>query len=262
MFSLPKAEKLTFTGVYEPGVPNDPEHMYRGVGQKSMPSRRTTQPMVTGTSVLGIRFNGGVVIAADTLGSYGSSARFRSVERVRRVGEWTMIGGGGDYSDFQYIHDLLEEYTLEDKLYDDGSEKHPSEIYNLMTRIMYQRRNKMSPLWNQLVVSGFCEGKGFLGLVDLHGTSYEDTTIATGYGDYIARPLLRKAYRDDLTQEEAIKAVEDAMRVMFYRDARTINKIQFAVATAEGITISEPKELDTTWVYDDDRTGVLVDCSQ
>jgi 20S proteasome alpha/beta subunit len=89
----------------------------------------------------------------------------------------------------------------------------------------------------------------FLGLIDLHGTSFEDTTIATGYGAYIARPLLRKAYRDDMTQEEAMKAVEDAMRVMYYRDARTINKVQFAVATADGITISEPKEIDTTWYH-------------
>ena len=42
-------------------------------------------PMVTGTSVLGVKFTGGVVIAADMLGSYGSLARFRNVSRLMKV---------------------------------------------------------------------------------------------------------------------------------------------------------------------------------
>ena len=41
--------------------------------------------MVTGTSVLGVKFTGGVVIAADMLGSYGSLARFRNVSRLMKV---------------------------------------------------------------------------------------------------------------------------------------------------------------------------------
>lgn len=42
-------------------------------------------PMVTGTSVLGVKFNGGVLIAADMLGSYGSLARFRNISRLMKV---------------------------------------------------------------------------------------------------------------------------------------------------------------------------------
>lgn len=42
-------------------------------------------PSVTGTSVLGLRFKDGVVIAADKLGSYGSMARFRDLSRILKV---------------------------------------------------------------------------------------------------------------------------------------------------------------------------------
>src|SRR5690348_3383194 len=45
----------------------------------------------------------------------------------------------------------------------------------------------------------------FLGQVDLYGTAFQDTTLATGYGAHIARPLMRKAYRPDLSEEEARK---------------------------------------------------------
>lgn len=42
--------------------------------QTSMPKTHTQSPAVTGTSVLGVKYNGGVVIAADNLGACGDVA--------------------------------------------------------------------------------------------------------------------------------------------------------------------------------------------
>ena len=39
------------------------------------------------------------------------------------------------------------------------------------------------------------------------------------------------------------------MRVLFYRDARTINKMQIATIKKEGVTITEPYALETVWQY-------------
>jgi 20S proteasome subunit beta 7 len=64
--------------------------------------------------------------------------------------------------------------------------------------------------------------------VDYQGTTYESPTIATGYGAYIAQPLLRKAVEgneDTLTEEQAIKILDESMRVLFYRDARSLNNV-------------------------------------
>ena len=43
------------------------------------------------------------------LGSYGSLARFREVSRLTAVGDNTVVGGTGDYADFQYLKSLLEQ---------------------------------------------------------------------------------------------------------------------------------------------------------
>lgn len=40
--------------------------------------------MVTGTSVLGIKFKDGIMLAADTLASYGSLAQIRDMKRLVR----------------------------------------------------------------------------------------------------------------------------------------------------------------------------------
>lgn len=213
------------------------------------PTKRTTQPIVTGTSVLACKFDGGVMMCADTLGSYGSLARFVDVRRMKVVGKETLVGASGDYSDFQYISDLLDELAREERLRDDGASLTAPEIHSYLTRVLYNRRNKQDPLWNSLVVAGFKDGAPSLGTVDLIGTSYEEDHIATGFGSHLATPILRTRWAKDLTEAEARGLLEDCMRVLLYRDCRTINKIQFASIKADGATIAEPIVLDTKWDY-------------
>ncbi len=64
---------------------------------------------MTGTSVLAVKFDGGVAIAADKLGSYGSLARYRDLSRVIKVNETTVLGAGGDYADFQFLKSIIEQ---------------------------------------------------------------------------------------------------------------------------------------------------------
>lgn len=202
------------------------------------------------------------MLAADTLCSYGSMAKYKNAERLISVNSKTLIGGGGEYSDFQAIADLLKRNALEDlctsdSLYEDETggdgEEDARQIWNYLRAVMYNRRNKMNPLWNDLVVAGFGNGNGdanecFLGLVDKIGTTYEDNFIATGFGSYLALPILREKWSADLSEGEARAMLEDCMRVLFYRDCRALNRIQIAKVTKDdGVLISDPYELETQW---------------
>jgi len=258
--------QLAASAPYEPFGHSQKETEYpyptNHFATKADDSTRTTDPIVTGTSVLAIKYSKGILMAADTLASYGSLARFKNIERMRVVGKKTLIGASGEYSDFQYLLDVLGEIIDRDNFQEDKHQFQPREIFSYLTRVMYNRRNQMNPLWNQLVVAGVTPSnrspKGldiFLGQVDLQGTFYEDNTLATGYGAYLARPLLRKAYRPDLTLEEARDALEKGMRVLYYRDARTINKIQLANVTVDEIIISPPYALKTEWSHTEAALG-------
>ena len=37
--------------------------------------------------MIGIKYQGGVMLAADTLASYGSLARYKDVRRIQKIGE-------------------------------------------------------------------------------------------------------------------------------------------------------------------------------
>jgi 20S proteasome subunit beta 7 len=58
------------------------------------------------------------------------------------------------------------------------------------------------------------------------GTHYEDDHLATGFGNHLARPILRSEWREDLTFEEAVKLIEKCLLVLLYRDRSSINKFQ------------------------------------
>jgi len=189
------------------------------------------------------------MLAADTLGSYGSLAKYKDLRRLHKIGPATLLGAGGEYSDLQYILNLLDDLMTEEYCMDDGYQLGSAEIHSYLSRVLYNRRNKFDPLWNQILVAGFNDKKPFLGMVDLQGTSFTDKIIASGYGGYIALPLMRKAWKPDLTEEEAKKLLEDCLRVLFYRDARTINRFQIATVTERGVEISEPYSLETNWEF-------------
>ncbi|GMF43666.1 unnamed protein product [Phytophthora fragariaefolia] len=213
--------------------------------------QRTQSPIVTGTSVIALKYKGGVLMAADTLGSYGSLARFTDQRRLTAVHNTTLLGAGGDFSDFQFIKDKMDELEVYDFNQDDGCDMTAPEIYHYLQRLLYHRRNKFDPLWNTIVVGGLNPetSKPFLGQVTMIGLAFEGDFIATGFGHHLGMPLLRKHWRPDMEEAEARKLLEDCMRVCFYRDCRTINRVQFAKVAADGVTIPEPVKMDTKWDY-------------
>jgi 20S proteasome subunit beta 7 len=75
-------------------------------------------------------------------GSYGSTKRYKSFQRVQKINEFTAIGAGGELSDFQYILQLLDELTTQDFTMDDSISLTPKEIYSYLSRVLYNRRNK------------------------------------------------------------------------------------------------------------------------
>ncbi|KAF0277294.1 hypothetical protein FOG50_01924 [Hanseniaspora uvarum] len=232
-------------------------------------NQHTTSPIVTGTSVVAIKYNNGVVMAADNLASYGSLLRFQGIERLHKVGKTTMVGISGDVSDMQYLLEILDELTIEhnydnDEYSDNVDELQPDYIFTYLANLMYHRRTKMNPLWNALIVSGVNSktGEPFLQYVNLLGVKYSSPSIATGFGAHLAIPLLRKLADSEeeaqkLTKEQAIQGIKDSMRVLFYRDTRSSKNYSLAVIDKDsGITYDNDVNVeDMSWKFAKDIRG-------
>lgn len=228
----------------------------------SMPKMNTQQPIVTGTSVIAMKFKDGIVIAADNLASYGSLARFTDVERLFPIGENAVVGLSGDISDLQYVERLLQDLEIEQNYDSDGHSLRASHVHEYLQKVYYSRRSKMNPLWNAVIVGGIDNDEPFLKYVDLLGVSYASPTIATGFGAHLAIPLLRKVVskEEDIVNvdEELAKAtIRDAMKVLYYRDARSLDKYSLiTISKTNGVVFEKNQHSkDQSWKFAKDIKG-------
>ncbi|KAK4395430.1 Proteasome subunit beta type-4 [Sesamum angolense] len=176
-------------------------------------SQRTLYPYVTGTSVVGIKYKDGILLAADMGGSYGSNLRYKTVERLKSVGKHSIIGASGEISDFQEIMRYLDELILYDNMWDDGNSLGPKEV-------------------------------------NMIGVHYEDDHVATGFGNHLARPILRDEWHENLTFEEGVKLLEKCMRVLLYRDRSAVNKLQVVILSIVVFTLRDLRAMFVTTVVE------------
>ncbi|KAJ0330418.1 hypothetical protein COL5a_003481 [Colletotrichum fioriniae] len=223
------------------------------------PNQATQAPIVTGTSVIAIKFSEGVVIAADNLASYGSLARFTDVKRLRTFANSTVVGFGGDVSDMQYLDRHLSGLDIEesyDMANDAPARLNAANLHKYLSKLLYKRRSDFDPLWNHLLVAGLDDNnKPFLAAADLLGTTFTSPSLATGFGSALAQPIMRRYAPDEetaakLSKEQAVDVIKECMKVLFYRDARSSDSYSIAVVTKDGVDLKESEKLEKqSWKF-------------
>ncbi|KAJ2967871.1 hypothetical protein NQ176_g9459 [Zarea fungicola] len=225
--------------------------------RENAPRTHTQQPIVTGTSVIGVKFKDGVVVAADNLASYGSLARFTDVKRLKTFQNTSVVGFSGDISDMQYLDRHLTDLSLDESY---GSSETPrlnaANLHRYLSKLLYNRRSKFDPLWNHLLIAGLDdEQEPFLAAADLLGTTYSSPSLATGYGAMLAQPIMRRRVPDEgaaktLRKEEAVDLIKECMKVLFYRDARSMDAYSMAIVTKDGVEITYDNKLENqSWAF-------------
>lgn len=188
--------------------------------------------------------------------SYGSLARFTDTKRLRVFGNQAVVGFGGDVSDMQYIDRLLESMDIRENYSSHGNMLNAKNLHTYLSKVFYKRRSEFNPLWNHVLVAGFDgEGKPFLSSADLLGTTFSAPHLATGFGAHLAVPILRRLFPEEkpieeISREEAVDALKQCLKVLFYRDARSLDKYSIAVITKDGIDLKEDEQLEgQSWAF-------------
>ena len=163
----------------------------------------------------------------------------------------------------QYLDRHLTDLALSEA-YDspDRPRLNAANLHQYLAKLMYARRTKFDPLWNHLLVAGLDDaGEPFLAATDLLGTTFSAPSLATGFGSMLAQPLMRRHAPDEeaarkLTREQALDIVKECMKVLFYRDARSLDAYSLAVVTKDGVEMNENEKLeDQSWAFADRIKG-------
>lgn len=172
-------------------------------------------------------------------------------------------------SDMQYLDRHLTELAIDEAYAQSststGSAAHAlnaRSLHKYLSKLLYHRRSKFDPLWNHLLVAGVDDdGLPFLAAADLLGTVFTSPSLATGFGSMLAQPIMRKYVPDEaavagVTREQAVEVIRECMKVLFYRDARSLDSYSLAVVTKDGVDLSESEKLEKqSWAFADRIKG-------
>ena len=223
------------------------------------PIKNSQSVVYSGSSVIGLKYNNGVIIASDTLMCYGGSlSLMHSRERIKVLNERTVIGYSGEFSDMQETSRILNELILEDQLETNrNGVMGPVELGHYLSSLHYYQRNRLDPYLNSAIVGGIdFNGDVVLMQVDPFGTFLTGNYFTTAFANYFACSLLRNEYPknpNELTKEQAMNLIRKCFEVLFYRDSKAGDEIQYIVLEKVGNNQLKTEDgvfkLDTKWEY-------------
>ncbi len=181
----------------------------------------------TGTSTIGITYNGGVIVGADHRATMGHFIANKSVKKLFKIGDNLALTTAGLVGHAQSLaRTLAAEVSLfELRRNDQMTVKGAA---TLTANILAGR-----PHWVQLLIVGVDEDGSTVYSIDSAGGSIPDVYCATGSGSPYMYGVLEDGYRDGMTRIEAINLAARALAASGQRDAASGNGMDLAVITRE-----------------------------
>jgi proteasome beta subunit len=179
----------------------------------------------TGTTTLGIVFNGGIVLAADkrmTLGGGGGIlfVGHKKFDKILPITDNMWVTTAGNVSDCQFIVKLTKAELRLRKLRT-KIEPEVKSTANLFGMLTYENIRKFSPI---IGISAFLLGgkdeKGFwLFEVSPDGSVVEHKDyVCDGSGMVVAYGVLEDSFREGMIQDEAVKLAVRCVNAAMQRD--------------------------------------------
>ena len=181
----------------------------------------------TGTSTIGITFDGGVVVGADHRATMGHFIANKSVKKLFKISNSIALTTAGLVGHAQSLSRTL---TAELRLYE---LKHSKAMTvkgaaTLTANILVGR-----PHYVQLLIVGVDDSGSSVYSIDSAGGSIPDAYCATGSGSPYMYGGLEDQFSDGRSRDEALKVAAKALLASAQRDAASGNGMDLAVITAD-----------------------------
>ena len=192
----------------------------------------------TGTSTIGITFDGGVVVGADHRATMGHFVANKSVQKLFKIGENLALTTAGLVG---HAQSLARTLAAEVSLFElrRGDLMTVRGAATLTANILSGR-----PHWVQLLIVGVDSEGGSVYSIDSAGGSIPDTYCATGSGSPYMYGVLEDGYSDNMSRKEAVGLAVRALSASAQRDAASGNGMDLAViSTKDGYIPVEQSEI-------------------
>jgi len=187
----------------------------------------TSEAVKTGTSTIGITFDGGVVVGADHRATMGHFIANKSVQKLFRIADNMALTTAGLVG---HAQSLARTLAAELRLYElkQGNLMTVKGAATLTANILVGR-----PHYVQLLIVGVDDSGPSVYSIDSAGGSIPDVYCATGSGSPYMYGVLEDQYREGMTEKSALQVAAKSLLASAQRDAASGNGMDLAVITAD-----------------------------
>jgi len=201
-------------------------------GSRGAPDWTNTEHL-TGTSIMAVEFDGGVVIGADSRTTTGSYIANRVTDKLTKITDNIYCCRSGSAADTQAVADIVT-YYLDLHSVQSGLKK-PAVFTaaNVFRTVCYNNRDSLSA---GIIVAGWDEQKGgqVYG-VPLGGMCVRQPFSIGGSGSTFVYGLVDAEYRVGMTKEECLAFTRKTLALAMARDGSSGGVIRTAVIDKNGV---------------------------
>jgi 20S proteasome subunit beta 1 len=185
-----------------------------------------------GTTIIGVTYNGGVVLGADSRTSTGVYVANRASDKITRLTDNVYVCRSGSAADSQLVSDYVR-YFLDQHTIQSGQPATVKVAANLVRLLSYNNKNMLQ---TGLIVGGWdkYEGGKIYG-VPLGGTLIEQPFTIGGSGSSYLYGFFDQAWKEGMTQEEAEQLVVKAVSLAIARDGASGGVVRTVTINSEGV---------------------------
>lgn len=178
------------------------------------------QLVLKGTTTIGLVCTNGVILASDTRVTMGYYIAHKFGKKVYKIDEHMGMTIAGTVADAQKVVDIL---TANAQLYRTSLNR-PMPIKTaarIVANILFNAR--YIPLSAQVLVGGVDETGPHVFNLDPLGSLTEEKSVSTGSGSPIAYGILEDKFKEDMTIEQALPIIVEAVNAAMKRDVASGN---------------------------------------
>ncbi|KAJ2615405.1 Proteasome subunit beta type-1 [Coemansia sp. RSA 1365] len=185
-----------------------------------------------GTTIMAVKFDGGVVIGADSRTSTGAYVANRVTDKLTKVHDRIYCCRSGSAADTQAVADIVKYYL---DLYTAQHDEPPTVkvAASLFQEICYQNKNSLSA---GIIVGGWDKQNGAsVYNVPLGGSIHKEEYSIGGSGSTYIYGYCDKTFRPGMSKDECLEFVKNAVSLAMTRDGSSGGVIRTAVITEDGV---------------------------
>lgn len=179
----------------------------------------------TGTTIVGCKFNGGVILSADTRATAGMIVADKNCLKLHRLAPNIWCAGAGTAADNDKVTEL-ESSKIE--LHSQWTGRKPR-VVTALTHLKQHLFKYQGHVGAYLIVAGIDATGSHLFGIQAHGSTDVGPYLSLGSGSMAALSVLEANWKESLTKEEAMDLCSKAIMAGIFNDLGSGSNVDLCV---------------------------------